>query len=359
VQSRHSPACCNSQNATLLKKATSAEPGGGIYYLLNPPAHRSRVFYFVKSDIAMKNRVGQITYAIVLVICSLIPGCTPTFQPGDVYDDTGNPVRIDTIPQRIVSLAPSNTEIVYTLGLQDRLVGVTEFCNYPPDALNKPRVGGFSTADIEKAVALQPDLILAADIHSKNVTPALQKIGFKVVTLTPRTLAGILIDIELVGKITGSERAANDLVKGLKNRIEAISQKTKALPPDKKPRVLLLLWHDPLMAAGSGTLINDLIVNAGGYNIANDIEGYKAIGLETIISRDPEVIIIPVGMEKTESPLWNYIITEPRLKNISALKNNRVYRMDGDLVYRFSPRAVSGLEQMAGFIYPQTFGGNK
>ena len=143
------------------------------------------------------------------------------------------------------------------------------------------------------------------------------------------------------------------------HRIEAISQKTKALPLEKKPRVLLLLWHDPLMAAGNGTLINDLIVNAGGNNIATDIEGHKAIGLETIISRDPEVIIIPVGMEKAESPLWNYIVTEPRLKNISALKNNRVYRMDGDLIYRFSPRAVSGLEQMAGFIHPQAFGGNK
>ena len=152
----------------------------------------------------MKHRIGFLTSAAILLIFLFIPACASAVYTGDIRDDGGNSVKIDAVPQRIVSLAPSNTEIIYALGLQDRLVGVTEFCNYPPDALNKPRVGGFSTVDIEKAVALQPNLVLAAEIHSKNVTPALQKIGFKVVTLNPKTLAGILGDIELVGKITGS-----------------------------------------------------------------------------------------------------------------------------------------------------------
>jgi len=270
------------------------------------------------------------------------------------YDDTGAPVKTFTLPQKIVSLAPSNTEIIYALKLQDSLLGVTDYCNYPREAANKIHVGGFSTVDIEKTISLQPDLVLAAEIHSKSVTPALEKIGFNVITLNPKTLSAILKDIKLVGELTGKKDQASELNNDLQNRVNAVLNKSKAIPVEQRRRVLLLIWHDPLMVAGNGTLIDDMIRISGGNNIAQDITGHGAISLETIVARDPQVIIAPASMGKPENPLWNYLNTDTRLKQTSAIKNKCVYQMDGDLVYRFGPRAVQGLEQLSNLIYPET-----
>ncbi|MCX6005544.1 MAG: cobalamin-binding protein [Chloroflexi bacterium] len=289
---------------------------------------------------------------IVLGFLIILLSCSVKSEPSLLYDDIGSPIKITSTPKNIISLAPSNTEILYALGLQDSLVGVTDFCYYPPEAMKKMHVGGFSTVDIEKTVALQPDLILAAEIHSKNVTPALQKIGFNVVTLNPKTLNAIFKDIMLVGELTDKKVQATELVNVLQQRVDTVFDKTKNLPVEKRKRVLLLLWHDPLMAAGNGTLIDDMLRVSGGYNIAQDIPGYGVISLETILARDPEVIIAPASMGKPENPLWNYLNADPRLKQTSAIKNKCVYQMDGDIIYRFSPRAVQALEQLANFVYP-------
>ncbi len=284
-----------------------------------------------------------------------IAACNRPIPSEELIDDAGSHVVSVTTAQRIVSLAPSNTEIAYALGLGDRLAGVTEYCNYPPEAKKKTLIGGFSTVDIEKTVALQPDLILAADMHSKSVTPALQKIGFNVVTLNPKTLQAVLKDIALVGKISGQYNQSQALVDNLNKRIDTINSKTRELKPDQRPRVLLLIWHDPLMAAGKGTLIDDLINISGGLNVASDINEFKAISLEVVIQRNPEVIIVPMSMGKGESPLWNYINTEPRLKTVNAVKYGRLYQIDGDIALRYGPRTVEGLEQFAGYIHPDLF----
>ncbi|MDD5312475.1 MAG: cobalamin-binding protein [Dehalococcoidia bacterium] len=300
-------------------------------------------------------RSGIIPCTLILVVLSVIfLSCGIKNEPVLQYDDIDTPVRTASTPKKIVSLAPSNTEIVYALKLQDSLLGVTDYCNYPPEADSKIHVGGFSTIDIEKTIALQPDLILAAEIHSKSVTPALEKIGFNVLTLNPKTLSAILKDIMLVGELTGNKDQATELNNALQNRVDAVSNKSKVIPVEQRRRVLLLIWHDPLMAAGNGTLIDDMIRTSGGTNIAQDIAGHGAISLETILARDPQVIIAPVSMGKPENPLWDYLNTDARLKNTSAIKNKCVYQVDGDLVYRFGPRAVQGLEQLSNFIYPET-----
>jgi iron complex transport system substrate-binding protein len=275
--------------------------------------------------------------------------CGQPAAPAALTDDAGSSIRIGPPPQRIVSLAPSNTEIVYALGLGGRLVGVTEYCNYPPEAKKVAQVGGFSTVDIEKTVALQPDLIMAADIHSKSVTPTLQKIGFNVVTLNPKTLQAVLDDIVLAGRVTGQSGQADAISSELRRRIESVRSKTAALKPAERPRVLLLL------TAGSGTLIDDIITAAGGSNIAGDIAGHQAISLEVIISRDPQLIIIPASMGTEGSPTWNYVNDEVRFKGISAVRDKRLHRMDGDVIYRYGPRSVDGLEALAGFIHPELF----
>jgi iron complex transport system substrate-binding protein len=288
---------------------------------------------------------------LVLMLLS----CIPQSPPGNIVDGLGRQVTINAVPQRIVSLAPSNTEILFALGLGDKVVGVTEYCNYPEAAKTKPKVGGFSTVDIEKVVSLRPDLVLATQIHSKTIIPALEKLGLTVVALTPSSLTGVLDSITLVGKITGQSKEASELVKDLSTRIKSIADETQKLSHAQRPRVFYVTWHDPLMTAGTGTLSNDVISQAGGQNIASDITGDKTIDLETVINRDPEVIIVSVGMGTGEDSPWQYIKSESRLKNTQALLTDRVYKIDGDLIHRPGPRIVEALEQMAQFIHPELF----
>ncbi len=290
--------------------------------------------------------------ALALFLCF---SCVPQSPSGNIVDGLGRSVTIDKIPQRIVSLAPSNTEILFALGLDDKVVGVTEYCNYPQAAKTKPKVGGFSTVDIEKVVSLEPDLVLATQIHGKTVIPALEKLGLTVVALTPSSLNEVLSSITLVGEVTGQDEQASKLVNNLRTRIEAVADKTRTFSPNQKPRVFYITWHDPLMTAGTGTLADDVIGNAGGENIAHDISGDKTTDLETVIYRDPQVIIASVGMGTGEDLPWQYVQTETRLKNTQALLNNRVYKIDGDLIHRPGPRVVDALEQMAHFIHPELF----
>jgi len=303
----------------------------------------------------MGKHIRNKLYLTVTLLVLILLSCIPQSPPGNIIDGLGRQVTINAVPQRIVSLAPSNTEILFALGLGDKIVGVTEYCNYPEAAKTKPKIGGFSTVDVEKVVSLRPDLILATQIHSKTIIPSLEKLGLTVVALTPSSLTGVLDSITLVGKITGQDKEASELVKDLNARIKAVSDKTGNLSPNQKPRVFYVTWHDPLMTAGKGALSNDVISQAGGQNIASDITGDKTIDLETVINRDPEIIIASVGMGTGEDQSWQYIKSESRLKNTQALMTGRVYKIDGDLIHRPGPRVVDALEQIAQFIHPELF----
>jgi len=292
--------------------------------------------------------------ALALLLCF---SCVPESAPGDLVDDLGRTITIDRIPQRIISLAPSNTEILFALGLGDRVIGLTEYCNYPEAATTKPEVGGFSTVDIEKVVSLEPDLVLATRIHGKTVIPALEELGLTVLALAPTSIDGVLSSITLIGEITGQHRQASQLVNDLRTRIKTVASKTRKLAPNQRPRVLYLTWHDPLMTAGTETLANDLIDKAGGQNIAYDISGDRAIDLETVVHRDPQVIIASVGMGTGEDLPWQYVKTESRLEDTQALVDKRVYKIDGDIIHRPGPRIADALELMAQFIHPEIFEG--
>jgi iron complex transport system substrate-binding protein len=307
----------------------------------------------------MSKHIRNRLYITMTLLVLMLLSCIPQSPPGNIVDGLGRKIMINAVPQRIVSLAPSNTEILFALGLGDKIVGDTEYCNYPEAAKTKPKVGGFSTVDIEKVVSLRPDLVLATQIHSKTIIPALEKVGLTVVALTPSSLTGVLDSITLVGKITGQSKEASELIKDLSTRIKAIADKTQKLPPAQRPRVFYVTWHDPLWTAGTGTLSNDVISQAGGQNIASDISGDKTIDLETVINRDPEIIIVSVGMGAGEDLPWQYIKSESRLKNTQALLNGRLYKIDGDLIHRPGPRIVEALEQMAQFIHPELFGQSK
>jgi len=295
------------------------------------------------------------------MVLSLIMGCSPPADevvsfPIEVTDDAGRVVRMEKMPEKIVSLSPGHTEILYALGLEDKLVGVTEYCDYPEAARDKPKVGGYSTVDIERVVEIQPDLILATNIHKHEVIPALERLGLTVLNLYPKTLDEVLESITLIGEITGKGEEASLLVTEMSNRIEAIIDKTDNLPEAQRPRVFYINWHDPFKTVGSDTRIHELIVRAGGVSIFPDITGYTvAISLEAVIEANPEVIIAGVGMASGGDLPLQLALTEPRLKSVDARINDRIYGIEVNLSGRPGPRIVDALEQFAESIHPELF----
>jgi iron complex transport system substrate-binding protein len=274
-----------------------------------------------------------------------------------VTDQLGRTVELQTThPQRIISLAPSHTETIYALGLSDRLVAVTDYCNYPPEAEEKPSIGGFSTPNIEEVVAMDPDLVLATSIHETEIIPQLEDKGLTVVALNPTTIEEVIASITLIGKVTGAEEEAASLVTDMERRVKAVTDKTGGLTEADKPHVLYIVWHDPLMAAGSGTLHDELMRTAGGINVAGDLDEYATISLEAIIAANPQVMIAGVGMGTGEDLPLQFITNEERLGSTEARINHRIYGINVDLVGRPGPRIVEALEQFAGFIHPEIFG---
>ncbi len=288
-----------------------------------------------------------------LVSCKASEGEAAQF-PIEVTDQIGRVVKFEKVPERIVSLCPSNTEILFALGLGDKVVGVDDYSNYPEEAEEKPKVGGYSTSDIERIVALEPDLVLIEDIHTDEILPALENLGLTVFTADPRSLDEILESFTLVGKITGKDKEAARLVADLTNRINAITDKTDRLSEAQRPKVFYILWHDPLMTVGTDTWHHELIELAGGRNIIQDTEGFPTLSLEALIEANPQVIITSAMGEGTNLP-FQFASTEPRLASIDARINNCVYEINSDLIDRPGPRIVDALEQFAEFIHPELF----
>jgi len=313
---------------------------------------------------------GVTIFLIVMaVLVSFLGACTPVPEesvtparnelafPIDVTDQMGRVVTIEKMPETIVSLSPAHTEIVFALGLKDKLIGVTEYCDYPEAAKDKPKVGGYSTVDIEKVVEIQPDLILATNIHKQEVIPELQRLDLTVLALAPKTLDEVLDAVILVGKCTGQEEEATRAASGMRNRIEAITDRTGNLTPAERPRVFYILWHDPLMTIGSDTLIHGLIELAGGINIAQDlVEEYPTMSLEAVIVANPQVIVAGAGHGEGAGMPYQFALNEERFRDMDGRINDRVYEISTDLVGRPGPRVIDGLEQMAKMIHPEIFG---
>lgn len=291
---------------------------------------------------------------LVSLSCSSPKAAEAKF-PIEITDQLGRLVKLDKIPQRIISLAPSNTEILYALGLADKVVAVTDYDNYPPEVKQKPSIGGFTTPNIERIVYLSPDLVLATDIHQKQVIPNLEQKGIAVFALNPQTLNDVLAGISLVGEITGTENEASKLVAEMQTKIKAVTDKTSSLPQSQRPRVFYIAWSDPLMTVGSGTLEDALITMAGGINIAQNASGYPEISLEAVIAANPQVIIAGIGMGTGADLPLQFAQTEPRLDSTDARQNNRVYAISTDLTGRAGPRIVDALARFAAMIHPELF----
>ncbi len=287
--------------------------------------------------------VALLSAVLVLAACT-----TPVETPTEyVVDDLGRLVAINGTPQRIISLAPSNTEILFALGLRDEVVGVTMYCDYPPEALDKEKVGDYYGPDIEKIIALQPDLVLATDFHRFDLIPALEQQGFTVFAVAPQTLDDVLESIERIGEITGKEAEALQLVNEMTSKIEAVEEQTKEL--EQKPSVLYMTWHDPMWTVGRDTWIDDLINIAGGVNIfSQNFEGGAMVQIEWVILQNPEVII-------TSEWSYDWALNATELASTSASQTGRIFAFDDDLAQRPGPRLVQGLDWFAYLFHPKIF----
>jgi len=298
-------------------------------------------------------RLG-ICIVLLSLFISIVAGCQPQFQPGTYTDDMGRAVTIDQVPQRIVSFGPNITEILFALGLEEKVVGVSNYCDYPEAAKLKPKIGDAFNPSLEKIIALEPDLVLT--VKQEQLNSELDALGVKFMVLDPKDIDDILKDIELLGRVTGSEKSADKLVKDMQDSISQVSTMMEGVP---KVRVFFIVdATDPTLpwTAGTGSFIGALITMAGGENIAAKAPGaWVQFSLEQIVSSDPEVIIIQTmtgGIptiskeELEEHPVWG---------EMTAVKQGNICFINGDLVSRAGPRIVQGLEEMAKTIHPELF----
>ena len=297
-------------------------------------------------------------FGISVILLSLLvimfTGCQPEFVPGTYIDDMGRGVSIDKMPQRIVSHVPSITETLFALGLGDRVVGVSDYCDYPEEAKLKPSVGNYYNPSIEPIVALEPDLVLT-DGHSESIK-GLEALGITFFVIDPKDIDGILKDIELLGKITGVEREAKALVSEMNGSLAQVVSLAEGAP---KVRVFYVFDATDLnnpWTAGPGSFVDALITMAGGENIAAQAPGaWVQFSIEQLVSSDPEIIMIDT-IHGTAIVSEEELRAHPAWREITAVKQGRIYTVDGDLVNRSGPRIVEGLEEIAKIIHPELFG---
>lgn len=292
-----------------------------------------------------------------LVLLFFISGASAAeWEPVTITDDLGVTVTIENYPERIVSLSPGNTEILFALGLGDRVVGVTEYCTYPEAALSKDKVGGFSTINTEKIAVLNPDLLVAADGNSEETITHLRELGYTVITVNADTIDTTLNDILLIGKVTGVSSAAEELVSSMKADLADIAKKTAGV---EKPTILHCMWTDPLWVSGSGTFQDEMITAAGGSNAAAAEGGWVALTMEKFLTLNPDIIVVDSGNGMgvgTDDALKDFFMKDPRMQSLSAVQNERVYVVNADIIDRGGPRIVDGVETLAQIAHPDIFG---
>lgn len=315
----------------------------------------------------MRKRImpGLLILILVLSLCACQGGGQKTNAvsnevqdnrfPVTIKDDAGRQVTVEKRPQRIVSLAPSHTEILFSLDLGDRIAGVTSYCDYPTEAQSKPRIGGYSDPSMEKIIAAQPDLVLADNIHQQLVEN-LQAQNIKVLVFNPRTVQGVLATITRVGEASGENQRAARLVADLNQRVERVKARVADVPAEKRPLVYYEVWYEPLMTAGPNSLIGDVITLAGGKNMLDSgSEEYPMISQELILQKNPDIMVHSYGKGMDNTPGLEQILNRPGWQNVACIKNRRVVAVDTNLITRAGPRIVDALELLARGFYPERF----
>ncbi|MFZ5451823.1 MAG: ABC transporter substrate-binding protein [Thermodesulfobacteriota bacterium] len=291
----------------------------------------------------------------LLIVCL---GLLSVFSPahasrGIQVDQVGRRVNVPAAPQRLVTMAASLTEMVFALGLGHRVVGVEQFSDYPPEARDLPKIGSFKYPDVERIVALRPDLVLAIkDGNPPHVLGRLRDLGIRVHAVDPRNLPEVIATIESLGLLLGAPAKAEELAAGLRRRQQRIKELVTRTA--RRPRVFFQIGISPIVSAGSHTFLDELITTAGGLNLAAGKVPYPRFSQEQILALRPEVIIITSmarggAFEKVKAG-WESWETLP------AARNHRIFLVDSDIMDRPSPRLWDGLEMLFRLIHPELAG---
>ncbi|MDQ3004551.1 MAG: cobalamin-binding protein [Chloroflexota bacterium] len=292
---------------------------------------------------------------LIVLLTACAPQATPTSSALTFTDGLGRQIKLDGPAQRVVSLAPSNTEILFAIGASSQVVGRDSLSDYPEAAKTVTDIGStFEALNTESIVSLKPDLVLAAEINTPEQVKQLEDLGLTVYYLkNPHTLEEMYDNLVIVAQLTGHEDEAAALIESLKARVAAVDE--KIAPLSSRPGVFYELdATDPAKpyTAGKGTFITLLIDRAGGYNIASDIDGYPQFSLEQVVAADPAFIILG---DARYGITPESIAQRPGWENLSAVKNGRVVPFNDDLVSRPGPRLVDALEELAKLLRPELF----
>jgi iron complex transport system substrate-binding protein len=248
---------------------------------------------------------------------------------------------------------PPITEILFALGLGEKVVGVSDYCDYPEEAKSKPSVGNYFNPAIENIVALEPDLVLT-DGHSESIKQ-LDTLGIKYLVIDPQDIEGIFKDIEILGKVAGVEDRAKKLVDDMKRDISNVVSRVEGAPRVRAFYVVDATDLNNPWTAGPGTFVDSLITMAGGENIAAKAPApWVQLSIEQVVSSDPEVVILPAEHGTAFTSL-EVLEEHPAWREITAVKQGRICIIDGDLVEGYGPRIIQGLEEIAKAIHPELF----
>ena len=305
-----------------------------------------------------RNRVRRflvVTAALMAVFA--ITAAASAQEPEPIIDDLGNEVELDERPQRIVSLSPATTEKIFGLGLGDRVVGVTTYCDYPPEMLERVEEGEISTIgtvvepNMEAIVELDPDLVVAASVNPIEDVERLIELGENVAGFAPDDLDSALSAMENVGRVTGFQEETQEVISRMETRLEEVE--SLVAEQEEEPTVFYEIWSDPLQTAGAGTFIDDLIEIAGAKNIGAEAgEGWPEYSLESLIMEDPEVYVstphsAPEGVTVEE------IKERQHFDALTAVQEGKVALVDQDKLSRAGPRLIDGLIELTAAIHPE------
>ena len=299
--------------------------------------------------------MNKFLFLFFVLTSVVVPGCSQHERHSPepwlvVEDDLKRKVTFEFPPRRIISLAPSITEILFALDSGATLVGVTDYCTYPPAAKQKQSVGGMILPNLERIAELRPELILVTvEGNSKEDFTKLESLGYRLFVINPRTLEDVFKSITSIGKIIGKDSSAASLVVHLKRRQANVLH---LIEGRKFPSVFAIISLKPLMTASSGTFIDQLIEQAGGVNIASHAKvAYPIFNREEILHQQPDVILVMSDVAGSTKDLLREF---PEWKKLPAFKNGKVYVVDADLLTRPGPRVIDGLEMLARLFHPDT-----
>ena len=290
-----------------------------------------------------KMKHGLLGFFVVLTIVGLTGMILAAGKfPVTIKDQFNRTVKIDKAPLRIVSGSPSNTEILFALGLEQKVVGVTNWCNYPQAAQKVAKIGDISPLNVEKVLSLQPDLFIASNLNGEEAIAKLSELGVPVVAMNPMSFAQTLESITLIGKATGKDDQAQAVVNKLKNTIKQVQKQGEAIKK-RGLKVFILLGWEPYWTAGPGSFLEEAVNLTGGENIAHDLgQSWGQMNFETVLSRNPDVIITDIDPEK--------LYSDKSWGGIAAIEKHQVYKIVGDEYYRPGPRLIEALNDLVSLM---------